>query len=443
MLLRRLVALFVLLSPAVAAQDITAKADQLVQSVATRERFQGSVLLAWDGKPLFRKSYGLANAEWDIANTPETKFRLGSITKQFTSALVLQLVEQGKLNLDDSIRKYYTDAPESWEPVTIHHLLSHESGIPSYTGLPGFFEKQAGTARTPAEIIQLTQKKPLEFVPGEKFEYDNTGYILLGYVIEKVTGRSYEEQLRKAILDPLGMKDTGFDHYTTILPHRAEGYEYKDGKLARAAFLDMSLPYAAGSLYSTVDDLLKWDQALYSTQVLTEKSKNKMWTPNLNNYGYGWFIAKRYGEQAVEHGGGINGFNTMIIRIPDKKLLAVVLANVNTNTTGPLAAGLLEIALGKPAEAAHPRVRISLAPAAMHAFEGVYALNPSFKLTVKVEDDHLSIQATAQAALRADPMSPTRFFNEPIRAEIEFEKDGSALTLFQNGAAMKFQKEQK
>ncbi len=436
-------ALLVLLAAALPAQDMAAKADQLVQSFVTREHFQGAVLLAWDGKPLFRKGYGLANAEWDIPNTPETKFRLGSITKQFTSALVLQLVEQGKVKLDDSIRKYYTDAPEEWQPITIHHLLSHESGIPSYTALPGFFEKQAGIARTPAEIIQLTQKKPLEFVPGEKFAYDNTGYILLGYVIEKVTGHSYEEQLHQAILDPLGMKDTGFDHYTSILPRRADGYEYKDGKLARAAFLDMSLPYAAGSLYSTVDDLLKWDQALYGVQVLSAKSKNKMWTPNLNNYGYGWFIARRYGEQSLEHSGGINGFSTMIIRIPDKKVLAVVLANVNTNATAPLAAALAELAMGKPADAAHPRVKISLDPQAMKVFEGVYALNASFKLTVKVEGDHLSMQATGQDALRADAMSPTRFFNEPIRAEIEFEKDGSALTLFQNGAEMKFRKEAK
>ena len=437
----RWLSLVLLLAPAAVAQDIAAKADTFVQAFVNKHHFQGSALLARDGKPLFRKSYGLADAEWDNHNTPDTKFRLGSITKQFTSALILQLVEQGKVKLDDSIRKYYADAPDYWQPVTIHHLLSHESGIPSYTELPGFFAKEAGIARTPAEIIKLTQGKPLEFPPGTKFKYDNTGYILLGYVIEKVTGKSYEEQLRKAIFDPLGMQDTGFDHYTSVLRHRAEGYEYSDGKLARAAFLDMSLPYAAGSLYSTVDDLMKWDQALYGTQVLSAASKEKMWTPNLNDYGYGWFISKRFGERSLEHGGGINGFNTMIIRIPEKKLLAVVLANANTQATGPIAAGLLAIASGQPAEPPKARKRISLAPEDMKRFEGVYALNPDFKLTIKVDGDHLSTQATGQGSVRTEPMSPTRFFNDAINAEIEFERDASALTLYQNGAVLKFKRE--
>ena len=439
----RFLPVILVLAPAAPAQDIAAKADQFVQAAVTRQRFQGSVLVAWDGKPLFRKSYGLADVEWDVPNTPDTKFRLGSITKQFTSALIMQLVEQGKVKLDDSIRKYYTDAPEAWQPVTIHHLLCHESGIPSYTELPGFFEKQAGTARTPLEIIQLTRDKPLEFAPGTQFKYDNTGYILLGYVIEKVTGKTYEEQLHQAILDPLGMKDTGFDHYTSILHHRAEGYQNQDGKLTRAPFLDMSLPYAAGSLYSTVDDLLKWDQALYGTRVLSEASEKKIWTPNLNDYGYGWFIARRFKEDTVEHGGGINGFNTMIIRVPAKKLLTVVLANANTQETGALAAGLLGIALGQPEDPTKARTRIPLSAEAMKPFEGVYAANPSFKLTVKVEGDHLSAQATGQGAVRLDPMSPTRFFNDPINGEIEFAKDGSLLTLYQNGASMKFVREQK
>jgi len=435
------VTLTLLAAPALPAQDIAAKADAFVQPFVDQKHFQGSVLLAQDGKALFRKSYGLANVEWDIPNTPDTKFRLGSITKQFTSALILQLVEQGKIKLDDSIRQYYTDAPEAWQPVTIHHLLSHESGIPSYTEVPGFFEKQAATARTPTEIIQLTQKMPLEFASGSKYKYDNTGYILLGYVIEKVTGRSYEEQLQKAILEPLGMKDTGFDHYTAILKHRAEGYEYAGDKLRRAAFLEMSLPYAAGSLYSTVDDLLKWDQALYGTQILSAASKEKMWTPNLSDYGYEWMIAKRYGERSLEHGGGINGFNTMLIRLPDKSLAAIVLANASTQATGPIAAGLLAIALGQQVEAPKPRTRIPLAPEAMKRFEGVYAMNPSFKLTIKLDGDHLSAQATGQGSLRIDPMSPTRFFNDGINAEMEFEKDGASLTLYQNGAVIKFKRE--
>ena len=441
----RLLSLILLLAPCAAAQDIAGQADQFVQAFVNQKRFQGAALLARDGKPLFRKAYGLADAEWNVANTPDAKFRLGSITKQFTSALILQLVEQGKIGLNDSIRKYYPEAPAAWQPVTIHHLLCHESGIPSYTEIPGFFEKMAGAARTPVEIIQLTQDKPLKFAPGTKYEYDNTGYILLGYVIEKVTGRKYEDQLRSAILDPLGMKDTGYDHYTEILPHRAEGYQYSGGKLERAPFLDMSLPYAAGSLYSTVDDLLKWDQALYGTAVLSEASKQKMWTPNLADYGYGWMIAKRFGTTSLEHGGGINGFNTMIIRLPEKKLTAIVLANANTPATGAIAAGLLAVALGEPVQIPKQHESITLTPEQVKPFEGTYALNPNFALKIWPEGGHLMTQATGQGAIRIDPMSPTRFFNDTINAEIEFERDAegkySSLTLYQNGAVLKFKRQ--
>ncbi len=441
----RLLSLILLLAPYVMAQDIASQADQFVQAFVNQKRFQGAALLARDGKPLYRKAYGPADAEWDVANTPDAKFRLGSITKQFTSALILQLVEQGKIKLDDSILKYYPEGPKTWQPVTIHHLLSHESGIPSYTEIPEFFAKMAGTARTPVEIIRLTQDKPLKFAPGTKYEYDNTGYIILGYVIEKVTRRKYEDQLRSAILDPLGMKDTGFDHYTEILPHRAEGYEYVSGKLQRAPFLDMSLPYAAGSLYSTVDDLLKWDQALYGTAVLSEASKRKMWTPNLGDYGYGWMIAKRFGTTALEHGGGINGFNTMLIRLPEKKLTAIVLANANTPATGPIAAGLLAIALGQPVQVPKQHQSITLTPEQVKPFEGTYALNPNFALKIWPEDGHLMTQATHQGAVRIDPESPTRFFNDQINAEIEFERDAegkySSLTLYQNGAVLKFKRQ--
>jgi len=414
------------------AQDLFARADAFVQAYVNQKKFQGSVLLAREGKPLFRKSYGLANAEWEIPNTPDTKFRLGSITKQFTSALILQLVEQGKISLDDSIRKYYPEAPEAWQPVTIHYLLSHQSGIPSYTDIPGFFAKQAGEPLVPVEIIRLTKDKPLEFAPGTKYKYDNTGYILLGYVIEKVTGHSYEQQLHAAVLDPLGMRDTGFDSYTAILPHRAEGYSFASEKLQRAPYLDMTLPYAAGSLYSTVNDLSKWDQALYGTAVLSEASKQKMWTPNRNDYGYGWNITKRYGATALEHGGGINGFNTMIVRMPEKKLLAVVLSNVNTNATGPIATGLLAMALDQPVSMPQQHTRVPLTAEQMKPLEGRYG-SDALTLTIRTEGDHLAARVEGQGEMPFFGLGPKRFFNDGIGAELEFTADGSALTIHQGG----------
>ena len=270
------------------AQDFAAKADRLVATYVEQNKFSGSVLVARDGKPIFRKSYGFADREWDIPNTPGTKFRLGSITKQFTATCIMQLVEAGKINVDDPISKYYADSPAAWSKVTIHHLLTHTSGMPSYTELPGFFQKQAMSDRTPEEIIKLTQDQPLQFEPGSKFRYDNTGYIILGYVIEKVSGEKYADYLQKHIFDPLGMHDTGYDMAKDIIPHRASGYLYADGKWINSPYLAMSLPYAAGSLYSTVDDLLIWDQALYANKPVSAASLLRR---NLLIYGLGGIVA--------------------------------------------------------------------------------------------------------------------------------------------------------
>lgn len=334
------------------AEDITSKADQLVTGYVQQNKFTGTVLVARDGKPVFRKGYGQANREWNIPNGPESKFRLGSITKQFTATAILQLVEAGKLKLDDPISKYYTDSPAAWSKVTIHHLLTHTSGIPSYTGLPGFFQKEAMYDRTPAEIVKLTEEKPLEFEPGAKFNYDNTGYVLLGFVIEKVTGQKYGDYLREHIFTPLGMRDTGYDTAKEIIPHRAAGYSFNAGAWTNTPYLAMSLPYAAGSLYSTVDDLLIWDQALYAGKPLKAVSLDRMFTPNLQNYGYGWFIDKQFNRKHMGHGGGINGFNTVIERYPDDKVTVIVLANMNTPAVGPIGKALAALAFGEKVEPA-------------------------------------------------------------------------------------------
>lgn len=328
-------------------RDFASQAGQFVTAYVDQNKFTGSVLVARDGKPLFRKGYGWANREWNVPNVPESKFRLGSITKQFTATAILQLVEAGKLKLDDPISKYYLSSPAAWSKVTIHHLLSHTSGIPSYTDLPGFFQKESMTDRTPAEIVKLTQDMPLEFQPGEKFKYDNSGYILLGYVIEKVTGEKYADYLREHIFDRLGMRDTGYDTAKEIIPHRDEGYVYTGARWINAPYLAMSLPYAAGSLYSTVDDLLIWDQALYAHKSLTAASLDRMFTPNKNNYGYGWFIDTEFNRKHEGHGGGINGFNTVISRYPDDKVTVIVLANMNTGAVGPIAKGLAAMVFGE------------------------------------------------------------------------------------------------
>ena len=320
------------------------QADMLLRSYAQADRFSGVALVAKDGKPIFRKAYGLANREWDVPIAQDTKFRIGSITKQFTAAAILQLAEQGKLSLDDPISKYYPAAPPSWAPITLKHLLTHTSGIPSYTAIPGFFGMPSRTERSPQDVVALTQDMPLEFKPGEKFNYNNTGYVLLGYVIEKVSGQAYRTYLQEHILKPLGLSNTGYDLTEPLLPHRAAGYaSAPSGRITNASYLAMSLPYAAGSLYSTADDLLAWDLALRSGKVISPASVTAMFTDYGFGYGYGQFVEVRDGKRVWQHGGGINGFVSMLSRYPDQGLTVVLLSNIAPSDTGRIAQRLAEL----------------------------------------------------------------------------------------------------
>ena len=421
--------------------DLVRLADERVQFFVKQNKFTGTVLIARDGKPIFRKAYGMADREWDIDNTLDTKFRLGSITKQFTATLILRLVEQGKVKLDDPVSKYYTDAPKTWSKITIHHLLTHTSGIPSYTAIPDFFPKHSRDPLTPAGIMKLTQDAPLDFEPGTKFSYDNSGYILLGYIIEKVTGKSYAANLQENIFGPLGMKDSGYDDFAQVIHHRASGYERHEGNVLNAPYLDMSLPYAAGSLYSTVDDLLIWDQALYGDKILSEESKRKMFTPFLDNYAYGWLIRKDPKHLQFSHGGGINGFNTEIERYPQDKVTVIALSNLGTDAMDNMGGDLALLAFGEkiPEPAQHNVV--TLDPKLLAPLVGRYELSPSFAIEITREGDHLFAQATNQPKFPLFAESETKFFFKVVDAQLEFERNGTgaatSVTLHQNGASVK------
>ena len=330
---------------------LTAKVDELLEAHVRVNDFSGTILLAKGGKPLVVKGYGLANIEWQIPNTPQTKYRIGSLTKQFTSMIVMQLREQGKLKLEDSICEFVSPCPGAWQPVTIHHLLTHTSGIPSYTGIAAWRETNM-MPKTIEQMIAIFRDLPLAWVPGDKYAYNNSGYFLLGTVIEKITGRKYEQALQEMILTPLGLKDTGYDWPGTVLPQRAAGYEGRGGNLRNASYINMQHPYAAGALYSTVLDLLKWEQALYTDVLLPGAARELMWTPFKNNYAYGWSIAEpapaTFGHKRVAHSGGINGFSSMLIRIPGDNVTAIVLANNSAVNAGQVARDLLAVYYGQP-----------------------------------------------------------------------------------------------
>jgi CubicO group peptidase (beta-lactamase class C family) len=417
--------------------DFVSQADALVTAHVKAGRFMGAVLVAKDGKPVLRKGYGFANVEWDVPNTPDTKFRLGSITKQFTAMAVMQLVEAGKVNLDDPVKKYYADAPATWDTITIHHLLTHTSGIPSYTGLPNFFRDKSRDPLKPTEIIKLTQDKPLEFEPGANYKYNNTGYVLLGHVIEQASGEKYSDYVRKHIFEPLGMKDSGYDAHTPIIKKRASGYSSGP---TNAPYLEMTLPYAAGSLYSTVDDLLIWDQALYGGKLISKESYDKMFTPVKNDYAYGWAVVMKNGHKQISHGGGINGFNTMFARYPDDKLTVAVFSNVNGPTADRIAGDLARMYFGEKVEILQEKKEVAVAPDMLETLVGIYELKPDFKITVSREGGQLFAQATNQPKFPVYAASETNFFFRVVEAELVFQRDSSGtvtgLILKQNGRDM-------
>ena len=311
-------------------------------------QFNGTVLLARDGQVLFCRGYGMANLEHDVPCGPKTKFRLGSITKQFTAMAILILQQQGKLSVTDKVRKYVPAAGKAWDDITIHHLLTHTSGIPNYTSFPDFLK----TLRTQVSVDELIAKfkdKPLDFKPGEKFKYSNSGYIVLGKVIEVASGTPYAQFMKAGIFDPLEMHDTGYDNAVVVLKDRASGYTRLLGLVpVHATFIDMSIPHAAGALYSTVLDLLKWDRALDSEKLVPRKSIEAMFTPFKDNYGYGWTIDKKFDQPRHVHAGGIPGFVTFIERFPREKLLVVVLSNFETSRVGRIGDDLAAITLGEP-----------------------------------------------------------------------------------------------
>lgn len=342
---------FVLMGAGVGrAADPRAEIDALLSRYQALGLFNGSVLVADRGQVVLEKGYGLANMEWNLPNAPDTKFRLGSLTKQFTATLVLQLVERGTLALDAPISRYLPDYPKPMaDRVTLHHLLNHTSGIVGYTELPGFGE----TSRKPYTPAAFMQEQfatlDLLFEPGSKYSYSNSAYFVLGVILEAVTGQAYERLLQERIFTPVGMRDSGYDSTTPLLPKRAAGYDKRfDGSYVNTGYLDMSQPYSAGSLYSTVQDLYRWDQALGTETVLSAASKVRMFTPGLSDYGYGWTIRRRDGVTTIEHGGGINGFNTLLTRNPDAKRVIILLNNTGGAPLGRMAEGVRAILDGKP-----------------------------------------------------------------------------------------------
>lgn len=374
------------------AQTKAQQMDTLLTRFHAFSQFNGTALAAQGGEIVFAKGYGDANMEWDIPNTPDTRFRIGSVTKQFTAALILQLAEEGRIDLEATISDYITNYPaESGSKVTIHHLLTHTSGIPSYTSLPDFFESMSRTPYEPLDFLSVFSEMDLEFEPGTSWTYSNSGYFLLGVIIEVVTGRSYDEVLQARILDPLGLANTGYDHFGEIIERRAAGYVRAGNAYENAPYLDSSLPYAAGMMYSTVGDLLTWNQALHSGAVFAKpETLTMMTTPYVSDYGYGVGIqSATLGDLSVptiRHSGGINGFSAQLWYLPDGDYTIAVLDNT-AGDSGRIADVMARILYDQPASG--PKQPISTVLSAIIDAEGIDAAEARYRdLKANAPDDY-------------------------------------------------------
>lgn len=396
--------------------------DAVVQAQAAGERFMGSVLVARDGAVVFEKSYGSANVEWGIPNAPDTKFRIGSLTKQFTAAAILLLEERGKLKVEDPITPLIPSAPESWKSITIHHLLNHTSGLRDFTSLPEHRVWQR-SPETPEQIVRHFRDLPLEFEPGEKFKYSNSGYILLAFILERVSGQSYEAFLRDNIFVPLALKDSGYDSNTTLLPKRAAGYQPGPGGLANAPYVDMRLPYGAGALYSTTHDLLRWTTALFDGRLLSPAGLKKMITPERNDNAYGLVVGAMNGRTAIRHGGAIEGFSSHLRYYPESKTTVVVLANVYGAPAAELASQLAALAFGETVTLPGDRQEAKVPAATLQRYTGVYQLTPQITNTIRLTGDRLTTQLSGQPAWPLFPESDRKFFLKVVDAQVEFVTD--------------------
>jgi CubicO group peptidase (beta-lactamase class C family) len=403
-----------------------------------------AVLVGRDGKILFQKGYGMADIEHHVPVTPETKFRIGSISKQFTAVAILKLQEQGKLSVEDKLSKYFPDFPRGDE-VRLRHLLTHTSGIHSYTDKPDFMQKVTN-AITSQALIESIEKDKFDFNPGQKWSYCNSGFFLLGCIVEKVSGESYEDFLRKTFFEPLGMRNTGVHHSDEALRHVALGY---DGGPKRAVNWDMSWAGGAGALYSTVGDLYRWNEAVFHGKVLSERSLAAAFTPvktdeskesePAEGYGYGWAIGTFRGAHEISHGGGLNGFLSHLMRLPEKNFAVVVLQNGAPNASPqPLAHYVTEIYLGTELEV-RPR-SVKVAPSALDLVAGRYDYG-SAVLTVEREGERLFAQLGTQQRFEIFPKSEMQYFWKVVDAQVEFVKgpDGKIVEAIhhQNGSTLR------
>ena len=332
-----------LLLPVLLRAASAGEVSQDIDRITKRQGFSGAVLVAKAGKVIYSKGHGYANHEWQTLNTPETRFPIASITKTFTALSILQLIERGKCNLGDEVRKHYSSIPEHWKEITIEHLLRHRSGISAHNN-PGEYKKTTTQPYVPEELVAEFASKPLLFPPGTQFSYSNPGYHLLGLLVQRISGVSYEQYIKDEILLRSGMTSTGIDSFTKVVRTRADGYVGTGGNIERAPYWDRSLAFATGSLYSTTMDLFRYITALRSGKLLGLEYMNAMFTPDNGSMGLGWFIrTSKDGNRFYEHTGGNPGVTSIVRIYPTDELVIIALSNFENTKATKLAEGISQV----------------------------------------------------------------------------------------------------
>lgn len=410
-----LLALGILFNPAFAQNDaqLSAQFDQLLSAQFKPNEPGATALVAKKGRVIYKKGFGMANLELDVPMKTDHVFRIGSITKQFTAIAILQLMEQGKLNLQDEITKFIPDYPTQGNKITVEHLLTHTSGIRDFASMRDTVQR-GRIDFTPRQMIDYFRNEPMRFAPGTKYEYSNSGYVVLGYIIEKITGRTYAQYLEENFFKPLGMNSSLFSSDTKLVKNRASGYSKTKQGFENAAPISMTQPYAAGAILSTVEDLCKWQKAVQSYQLVKKETLDKAWTRyQLNdgspiNYGYGWRQGFIQGSASLWHGGLINGFITMAMYLPGEDVFVAVFSNCENNSPVDVTAKLAALAIGKPYE----YKAIAVDSPALRKYEGVYENGKGQQRIITVSGDRLFVQLNRSPKSQIKAYQKDGFFFE-------------------------------
>ncbi|MEP6846831.1 MAG: serine hydrolase [Panacibacter sp.] len=425
-------------------QDAGSKIDTLISAYLKLNKFNGAALVAKNGTVLLNKGYGYRHAADKVLNNGESIFQLGSITKQFTAAVILKLQEEKKLSTSDKVSKFFPAYPKG-DSITIEHLLTHTSGIYNYTNDPDFMANEITKNKSREEMMALFKDKPLDFSPGTAWSYSNSGYSLLGYIIEAVTKRPYEEAVHKYIFTPLHMTHSGFDFTHLKSPDKTSGYFLLDDKSANPApIVDSTVSFSAGAIYSTTGDLYLWHKALEHNTVLSKAQQEKAYTPVRNNYGYGWGIDSIEGKRRVGHGGGIPGYITNESRVPEDDIDIVLLSNASNQSLEDITKSIYAILYNKQYELPKERMVIQLPAETLNQYEGEYEINPDLHVIMTIKDGALSATPTNQSEKILHAEKEDFFFEKEEDVQVEFTRDANkevdGFILYQGGRQMKCKK---